>query len=82
MSGEQKLSGPDLSQGITLAELGDGKMLLGHAGGEAVLLVRQGNEIFAVGATCTHYSGPLSDCEQLNDDDRRRERAKCYFCEQ
>ena len=61
MSGEQKLSGPDLSQGITLAELGDGKMLLGHAGGEAVLLVRQGNEIFAVGATCTHYSGPLSE---------------------
>ena len=61
MSDEQKLSGPDLSDGIALAELSDGKMLLGHAAGEAVLLARQGDEIFAVGAVCTHYSGPLAE---------------------
>ncbi len=61
MGEEQKLSGPDLSEGVALARLGDGKMLLGHAGGEAVLLARRGEEIFAVGATCTHYSGPLSE---------------------
>lgn len=36
-------------------------MLLGHAGGEAVMLARDGNEIFAVAATCTHYGGPLSE---------------------
>ena len=61
MSEEPKLSGPDLAEGIALAELGDGKMLVGHAGGEPVLLARRGDEIFAVGATCTHYSGPLGE---------------------
>ena len=61
MGSEQKLSGPDLSEGVALAELSDGKMLLGHAAGEAVLLARQGDAIFAVGATCTHYSGPLAE---------------------
>ncbi len=61
MGGEQKLSGPDLFEGVALAEVGDGKMLLGHANGKAVLLARRGEEIFAVGATCTHYLGPLGE---------------------
>ena len=61
MSSEQKLSGPDLSAGVALADLGDGKMLLGHAAGEPVVLARQGDAVFAVGATCTHYSGPLAE---------------------
>jgi nitrite reductase/ring-hydroxylating ferredoxin subunit len=34
-------------------------MLTGHVGAQAVLLARVGSEFFAVGATCTHYSGPL-----------------------
>jgi len=42
--GPSKRTGPH--SGITLAELGDGKMVLGYAGGEAVLLVRQGDEVF------------------------------------
>jgi NADPH-dependent 2,4-dienoyl-CoA reductase/sulfur reductase-like enzyme/nitrite reductase/ring-hydroxylating ferredoxin subunit len=60
--GEQaKLSGPDLAAGIADEDLrGDGP-LLGHARGEAVMLVRRGGEVLAVGATCTHYSGPLSE---------------------
>ena len=61
MSGEAQLSGPDLAQGISLAELPDGGQLLGHSGGEPVLVVRRGEEIFAVGATCTHYGGPLAE---------------------
>jgi len=61
MGGEQKLSGPDLSEGVALAELDDGTMLLGHTNGEAVLLARRGEKIFAVSATCTHYLGPLGE---------------------
>jgi NADPH-dependent 2,4-dienoyl-CoA reductase/sulfur reductase-like enzyme/nitrite reductase/ring-hydroxylating ferredoxin subunit len=56
-----ELTGPDLKQGISVTELGDGTSVLGHADGEAVLLARRGEEVFAVGATCTHYSGPLAE---------------------
>jgi NADPH-dependent 2,4-dienoyl-CoA reductase/sulfur reductase-like enzyme/nitrite reductase/ring-hydroxylating ferredoxin subunit len=52
---------PDLQQGVSVAALGDGDMLLGRVDDEEVLLARSGNEIFAVGAHCTHYHGPLSD---------------------
>jgi NADPH-dependent 2,4-dienoyl-CoA reductase/sulfur reductase-like enzyme/nitrite reductase/ring-hydroxylating ferredoxin subunit len=65
MSGEQQLSGPDLSQGVSLSEIGGGGAasgcLLGHAGGEPVLLARVGDEVFAIAANCTHYGGPLAE---------------------
>jgi apoptosis-inducing factor 3 len=54
-------TGPDLTLGIALAELPDGGKLVGHAGGEPVLLVRRGADVFAIGPHCTHYSGPLAD---------------------
>ncbi len=41
MGGNQELSGPDLAQGIPLSDLEDGGKLLGHSGGEPVLVVRQ-----------------------------------------
>ena len=58
---QTELTGPDLEQGISLDDLADGAMLGGHAGGEAVLLVRRGREIYAIGGTCTHYSAPLAE---------------------
>ena len=58
---ETKLTGPDLTQGIALDELSDGGMLVGHAVDEQILLVRRGSEVFAVGAQCTHYQGPLAE---------------------
>ncbi len=56
-----ELTGPDLANGIAENELSDGAMLVGHSGGEPVLIARRGQEIFAVGATCTHYGAPLSE---------------------
>lgn len=56
-----ELGGPDLTHGIEIASVPDGSMLLGHAQGEAVLLIRRGDEIFALGAACTHYGAPLVD---------------------
>jgi Rieske [2Fe-2S] domain len=54
-------AGPELAQGIPESDLPEGRMLAGHVGEEAVLLARSGAEIFAIGATCTHYGGPLAD---------------------
>lgn len=54
-----KLSGPDLTHAIELSTIPDGGMLLGHAQGEPVLLARRGDEVFAIGAICTHYGAPL-----------------------
>ena len=51
----------DLTQGIALDKLADGEMLLGHVGETSILLVRRAGDIFAIGATCTHYGGPLVD---------------------
>ncbi|HZU90409.1 MAG TPA: FAD-dependent oxidoreductase [Stellaceae bacterium] len=61
MAGASETSGPDLKNGIPEGDLADGAMLVGHVDDEAVLLVRRGAEIFAVGATCTHYGGPLGE---------------------
>ncbi len=61
MSAPQELKGPDLSAGVEAAELKEREPLLGHANGEAVVLVKQGGEVCAVGATCTHYGGPLAE---------------------
>jgi len=60
MSDEKpELSGPDLTAGVEFSALPDGSMLLGHAAGEPVLLCRRGDELFAIGAICTHYGAPL-----------------------
>jgi NADPH-dependent 2,4-dienoyl-CoA reductase/sulfur reductase-like enzyme/nitrite reductase/ring-hydroxylating ferredoxin subunit len=53
-------SGPDLTKGVAASDFKDDK-LLGHVGEEEVLLVKSGNEIFAVGAHCSHYHGPLAE---------------------
>jgi NADPH-dependent 2,4-dienoyl-CoA reductase/sulfur reductase-like enzyme/nitrite reductase/ring-hydroxylating ferredoxin subunit len=53
-------SGPDLTKGVARIDFADGR-LVGHVGGDDVLLVEAGSEIFAVGAHCTHYHGPLAD---------------------
>jgi apoptosis-inducing factor 3 len=58
---QSKPGGPDLTQGIPAGDLPEGRMLTGHVGEETVLLARTGGEVFAIGAKCTHYGGPLAE---------------------
>lgn len=60
MSAPTELKGPDFAAGVALATIPDGGSLLGQARGEAILAVRRAQECFAVGASCTHYGGPLA----------------------
>jgi nitrite reductase/ring-hydroxylating ferredoxin subunit len=59
--------GPDLTNGILINDLPDGHMLRGQVASEAVLLARRGDEFFAIGATCSHYSGPLAEGLMVGD---------------
>ncbi len=61
MGGSNELTGPDLTEGIDAASVEPGGAVLGHANGEPVLLVRLGGDYCAIGATCTHYGGPLAE---------------------
>src|SRR5580704_17284129 len=57
----ETLSGPDLRSGVEAGSLVESKPFLGHFDGVPVILVRQGDEVFATAATCTHYNGPLAE---------------------
>jgi NADPH-dependent 2,4-dienoyl-CoA reductase/sulfur reductase-like enzyme/nitrite reductase/ring-hydroxylating ferredoxin subunit len=64
---QSKSTGPDLALGIPIDNLPDGHMLAGHVGDDAVLLARRGSEFFAIGATCSHYGGPLAEGLMVED---------------
>jgi NADPH-dependent 2,4-dienoyl-CoA reductase/sulfur reductase-like enzyme/nitrite reductase/ring-hydroxylating ferredoxin subunit len=51
----------DLKSGVALQDLPDGGMLLGRVDTEEVILLRRGDSLFAVGALCSHYHGPLAE---------------------
>ena len=57
---QSRPGGPDLTQGVALADFVDGK-LAGHVGDQEVLLVHTPDGIFAISAHCTHYHGPLAE---------------------
>ncbi len=79
MSDEKpELSGPDLTQGVELSTIPDGTMLLGHARGEPVLLARRGDEVFAIGAVCTHYGAPLEQGLLVGDTVRCQWHHACF----
>lgn len=61
MSDEQKLDGPDFTKGVPAGDIGEGQMLAGRVGDEAVVIARAGGVLYAVGAECTHYHGPLAE---------------------
>ena len=51
---------PDLRAGIEIRDIADGAILSGRIDTEAAILVRRGEQYFAVGAQCTHYHGALA----------------------
>lgn len=51
--GASELTGPDLDKGVQESTF--------VAHGEAVLVVERGGEVFATGASCTNYGGPLGE---------------------
>ncbi len=57
----KKPKGPDFARGVSLTKFADGAMLQGHFKGEPILVARREDAYFAIGATCTHYGGPLAE---------------------
>jgi NADPH-dependent 2,4-dienoyl-CoA reductase/sulfur reductase-like enzyme/nitrite reductase/ring-hydroxylating ferredoxin subunit len=64
---QKKPKGPDFSRGVALAKFADGAMLPGHFKGEPIVVARRGDAYFAIGASCTHYGGPLADGLMVGD---------------
>src|ERR1700746_1798644 len=64
---DKRLAGPDLTQGVALADIAEGGILLGHVAGEAVRIARRGQERVAIGAGCTRYHGPLAEGVLVED---------------
>ncbi|MBO0695218.1 MAG: Rieske 2Fe-2S domain-containing protein, partial [Verrucomicrobia bacterium] len=54
------LEGPNFEKGCDIGDVPDGGILLGQAFDEAIIVTREGSQLFAIGATCTHYGGPLA----------------------
>jgi apoptosis-inducing factor 3 len=57
----------DLALGIAADELAGDAIVAGKVGEDEVIVVRRGGEIFAVGAHCTHYHGPLAEGLPVGD---------------
>jgi hypothetical protein len=60
MADAEEAKNRDFRDGVFVRDLADGGIALGQAGGEDVVLVRRGVELFAVDANCTPYHGMLS----------------------
>jgi nitrite reductase/ring-hydroxylating ferredoxin subunit len=61
MGGNEPPKGLDLSQWTEVSRIEAKTPFAGQIGGEAVVACRVGNEVVAVGGTCTHYGGPLGE---------------------
>ena len=61
--------------------LTDGVPLLGHVDDDQVILVRRGGNVFAIGATCSHYGGPLAEGLVVDDTVRCPWHHACFSLE-
>jgi NADPH-dependent 2,4-dienoyl-CoA reductase/sulfur reductase-like enzyme/nitrite reductase/ring-hydroxylating ferredoxin subunit len=60
----------DLAKGILISQLPDGGIKQGKVGEEDVIVARRGDEVFVVGAHCTHYGGALAEGLIVGDEVR------------
>ena len=67
MSGPVELAGPDLAQGVPMAEIPEGELVAAHAFGKPLVVVRRGDSVQTIGAQCTHYGGPLAEGLLVDD---------------
>jgi NADPH-dependent 2,4-dienoyl-CoA reductase/sulfur reductase-like enzyme/nitrite reductase/ring-hydroxylating ferredoxin subunit len=67
MADDAQAAGPDFSKGFRFDALQEGQMVRGRVDQEPAILVRRGDELFAVGSQCTHYHGPLNDGLLVDD---------------
>jgi NADPH-dependent 2,4-dienoyl-CoA reductase/sulfur reductase-like enzyme/nitrite reductase/ring-hydroxylating ferredoxin subunit len=67
MSDDAQPEGPDFTQGVAAGDIAEGAMLAGRVGDEAVLIARSGGVLYAIGAECTHWHGPLAQGLMVGD---------------
>jgi apoptosis-inducing factor 3 len=58
---------PDLRAGLEIRDISDGGIVSGRIDSEEAILVRRGEQYFAVGAQCTHYHGALAQGLVVDD---------------
>jgi NADPH-dependent 2,4-dienoyl-CoA reductase/sulfur reductase-like enzyme/nitrite reductase/ring-hydroxylating ferredoxin subunit len=58
---------PDFKKGVPVSHLPDRTPVAGRVDDEDVVVVRRGEDLFAVGAHCTHYHGPLAEGLVVDD---------------
>ena len=68
----------DFGAGVAIEDLPDGARIAGKIGGEDAVLVRRGEEFFALGAFCTHYHGALAEGLVVGDELRGPLHHACF----
>jgi NADPH-dependent 2,4-dienoyl-CoA reductase/sulfur reductase-like enzyme/nitrite reductase/ring-hydroxylating ferredoxin subunit len=58
---------PDLRSGMKIHDMADAAIVRCRVEAEEAILVRRGEEFFALGAQCTHYHGALADGLAVGD---------------
>ena len=57
----------DWTDAAAAADVREGALVRVEVAGNAVLLARRSGRLFAIGATCSHYGGPLQDGHLVDD---------------
>jgi len=70
MSSSSPANNLDFADGVPIGQLREGHPVQGKIRGEDAILLRRGEEFFAIGSSCTHYGGALAEGLILGDEVR------------